>query len=234
MKNLKESRLGTTWVTNSGHVCKVVDYENSNNTYVQFNCGLILKVRWSHLVRGEIKYPSKLSNCGVGFIGVGGHNSITSKEAYSTWDQMLTRCYRGICKGYENCVVHEHWLNFQKFADWYYSQNDWDKKDCKGKSYCLDKDILGDGKIYSEQTCCFVPESLNKFLTNTKSATGAYRQGKKFLVRTRLSGVVGIFEDKTIAMLKYKETKLKDLEIILQKENYENQNIIKRLRGKFT
>ena len=62
---------------------------------------------------------------------------------------------------YENSTVHEDWHCFQTFAEWYYKE----LSDLKwnGKSY-LDKDVLGDGRIYSERFCCIVPFAIHTII----------------------------------------------------------------------
>ena len=80
---------------------------------------------------------------------------------YTCWRSMLSRCYGGQGRttrnrNYLNCAVCEEWLTFSNFKSWM-QQQDW-----QGKQ--LDKDILGDGKLYSPETCCFVSNTLNSFL----------------------------------------------------------------------
>lgn len=74
---------------------------------------------------------------------------------------MLRRCYDNTdisirAQSYKNCCsVHPDWHNFQVFADWYnYHYR---------KEFELDKDILTKGnKVYSPNTCCFVPREVNQ------------------------------------------------------------------------
>lgn len=96
---------------------------------------------------------------GCGALGVGYSSSSPFYEdgqdqIYNRWYSMLDRCYgKRFKKPYVNCRVSEAWHDFQKFAKWY-SENfveNWD----------LDKDILGNGMLYSEEYCCFVPREIN-------------------------------------------------------------------------
>jgi hypothetical protein len=71
---------------------------------------------------------------------------------------MLSRCYNKkvhlIQTTYKEAIVCEEWHNFQVFAEWFENnyKEDWQ----------LDKDILVKGnKIYSPETCCFVPQEIN-------------------------------------------------------------------------
>lgn len=77
---------------------------------------------------------------------------------YSRWKAMILRCYSGRQASYENTFVCEEWLTFSNFRKWMITQ-DWEGKE-------LDKDLLGDGTLYSPTNCTFVPSQVNKFMTN--------------------------------------------------------------------
>lgn len=140
---------------------------------------------------------SKKLTYGVGYNSTGKYtarvNGRVSKAHYS-WSNMMRRCY---CPKYQKkyptyigCTVADEWHDFQKFAQWFYSQKD------SGKSYALDKDLLiVNNKVYSPETCCFVPQELNKLLLNHASARGDLPQGvnirkssPKFRAKIRIGG----------------------------------------------
>lgn len=233
MRNLREERLYKIFTTKTGNSFQITGYLSSNRVEITFTCGNKKIVCWKHIQSGLIKYPNHRSNCGRGFIGFGEHNSVKSKDAYVKWDKMLTRCYRDIGQGYENCEVAEDWYNFQNFSQWFYSQPDFNRKDVNGKVYCLDKDILGCGKIYSETTCCLVPESLNKVLTGTVNARGYFQRGNCYSVKTIDSGTVGSFNSPELATKVYKETKRKDILTSAKREDFNDDRIITALLDKF-
>lgn len=80
---------------------------------------------------------------------------------YRVWTSMLTRCYgKRKIESYTRCEVFEGWLKFSDFRAWMEKQN-WDGNH-------LDKDLLGDGLLYSPQTCCFIPSAVNVFMTEKK------------------------------------------------------------------
>ena len=83
---------------------------------------------------------------------------------YDLWSNMLERCYsdkRTIKNNsYEGCTVSEYFLTLSNFIAWA------DKFGKPLKGWCLDKDILGNGKLYSEHTCCFVPNIINQVFTS--------------------------------------------------------------------
>lgn len=81
---------------------------------------------------------------------------------------MLKRCYsENLHKSsptYLDCEVCDEWKTFSNFRSWMESQ-DWEGKE-------LDKDLLGNGKLYSPDTCTFLPRIVNSFLLENKSRRG--------------------------------------------------------------
>lgn len=79
---------------------------------------------------------------------------------YTRWTGMLQRCYdkRFQAKNphYKGCRVCKPWLQFSNFKAWMESQ-DWEG--CE-----LDKDMMGNGKLYSPSKCCFIPRRVNTLL----------------------------------------------------------------------
>lgn len=100
-----------------------------------------------------------------------------STKEYSLWLTMLQRCYSSVYQkrrpSYSGCGVSENFKNFQWFAEWCNSQVGF-----RAKGYQLDKDIIFKGnKIYSENTCFFVPSKLNSFLTKREADRGEFPIG---------------------------------------------------------
>ena len=95
------------------------------------------------------------------------------------WNDMQTRCYNAKfykrCSEYEECSICQEWLeDKEKFFQWveenYYMVGD-ERMD-------LDKDILVKGnKIYSPETCVFVPHSINTLFLSCKKTRGEYLIG---------------------------------------------------------
>src|SRR5690606_9661936 len=68
--------------------------------------------------------------------------------------------------------------NFQEFCEWSVEQYGYSFEDTNGDMWSLDKDILFPGnKIYSVNTCCFVPNRVNKFFTSRKNYRSKYGIG---------------------------------------------------------
>lgn len=95
-------------------------------------------------------------------------------QSYYRWSNMIKRCYSlTIHKKYTTyigCTVCEEWKLYSNFKLWF------DKNYIDG--YELDKDILIDGnKIYSPETCCFVPRYINLLFTDSNKSRGLYPIG---------------------------------------------------------
>jgi len=92
---------------------------------------------------------------------------------FTTWSNMLTRCYNEkalvASPTYSRTNVCEQWLTFSNFKAWMETQ-DWQGKE-------LDKDLLGNGFIYSPDTCVFVDRLTNCFLLDCRSRAGLYKIG---------------------------------------------------------
>ena len=98
--------------------------------------------------------------------------------AYKCWISMLRRCYSANhYPTYAGCVVCDEWLRFSVFKKWYDQQGD-----VTGLS--LDKDILSGeliGKVYSPETCVFVPTGLNVLFVDHAKGRGKYPQGVDYM-----------------------------------------------------
>jgi hypothetical protein len=93
---------------------------------------------------------------------------------YAAWHHMLERCYsekwHNKYPTYTSCSVVKDWLRLSSFERWMLTQ-DW-----QGKQ--LDKDFLyPDNKLYSPDTCVFIDQRLNKFLTDRSALRGAHPLG---------------------------------------------------------
>lgn len=164
---------GSIFQSNSCGKVKVLKYVNSLKVLVKFlNTGYVKYVRKGCILDGVIKNPFNPSNCGKGYIGVGDYTTTKTgihNKIYKCWSHMMERCYSENFHSKENykgrsVKVCTEWLCYQEFARWYES------KYIDG--WCLDKDITK-SKVYSPETCCFLPVELNMFFTTRRH----YRNG---------------------------------------------------------
>ena len=102
-------------------------------------------------------------------------------RGYTIWQQMLFRCTeQGQAKNqsYTGCTVSDNFKSYTFFYEWCNKQVGFGNKDDNGKSWCLDKDILVKGnKLYSEDTCVFVPQRINTLLINSGAIRGEFPVG---------------------------------------------------------
>lgn len=213
-----KNRVGEKFITNKGYNIEIVEYFGAKNCSIKFNDGLILKnIQYDKIKRGKIANPHHRSVYNIGYLGVGNYESTINgipTRAYKAWSKMMTRSYdksyqkKGIT--YINCKVDLKWHNFQNFAKWFESNYI--------NGYVLDKDILIKGnKLYSEHTCCFVPQELNNLFVKRENDRGKYPigvseyKGKFTSKLSKYSNTInlGLFDTPILAFDKYKEEKEK-------------------------
>lgn len=107
-------------------------------------------------------------------IGTKINGNVVMHRAYSTWMEMLKRCYsnefHAIQPTYSGCYVSKEWLRFSSSYEWW--------KDNFVDGWQLDKDLIKQGnKIYSKDTCIYVPARINTFASGIGCRRGALRHG---------------------------------------------------------
>lgn len=154
---------------------KVVEISNRAMSFVKFlKTGTIKKAYNHHIRDGVVKDNFKPKSFGKGYIGDFKRNNDINRKCYQVWRGMLSRCYNERYHleqpTYIGCSVCDEWLNISNFKKWF------DENYIEG--WQIDKDILHKGnKVYSPQTCCFVPGIINSTFTKSKSARGLYPIG---------------------------------------------------------
>ena len=220
----KNNRLGEKYVTNQGYEIEIVEYFNNKNCTVKFDNGcVIIKVKYGSIKRGNVTNPLRISVFDRGFIGQGEFKSSNSgKETtyYTKWYNMFSRCYAQKQESYNNIEVCKEWYNFQNFAKWY--EENWKPEFMEG--WELDKDILEKGnKIYSPETCCFVPKEVNSLFIRTNKYNIAQTIDKNdgvftpYLSRHRKTISLGRFKTYEEAFQTYKTAKEKYIKEVADK-----------------
>lgn len=193
----KINRIGERNYNNFGSGMIIVDYRNWNDIDVYFPKyeWTVKGVQYDNFKKGNIKCPYEKRTYGVGCLGEGEYkvreNGKTTR-VYDTWKDMLRRCYsekeHKRHPTYINYKVGEEWLNFQNFAKWY-NENFYNVGNERME---LDKDILfKHNKIYSPETCIFVPHTINSLFTKRQnyrgeSVIGTYPFKGKYVVRCHI------------------------------------------------
>ncbi|WAW11513.1 hypothetical protein vBAcePPAc_0136 [Aeromonas phage vB_AceP_PAc] len=93
---------------------------------------------------------------------------------YDTWKNIINRSYNTKLHKtnptYKDVEVCTEWLVFSNFREWFI------KNHIDG--YHLDKDIFSkEVKIYSPETCIYIPVWLNSFITANGASRGKYKIG---------------------------------------------------------
>ena len=159
---------------------KILKYNDTANVEIQFlKTGYETVARLGDIKSGGVKDPYSPSVFGVGVVGTKyliRVNGILTKE-YELWVHMLQRCYSTTLKKqrptYEGCEVSDNFKSYEYFYEWCHNQTGFGND-----SWQLDKDLLIKGnKIYSENTCIFLPQEINKVLTKSTVSRGEYLIG---------------------------------------------------------
>ncbi len=184
-------KTGERNINNFGSEMIIVGYRKYSDIDVYFpQYDWVVKNRqYSDFKRGKISCPYEKSIYGVGYLGEGNYKSKENGKitrVYTTWHNMLNRCYdeefHKKQSTYIGCEVSEEFYNFQAFGDWD-SDNFYQ---IEGEKMCLDKDILyKHNKIYSPETCIYVPNTINLLFTKRQNDRGEsaigthhYKNGK--------------------------------------------------------
>ena len=172
MKKYSRGHIGERFTTKEGYDGIVIDGGSKGN-YVTIKINdWISEVTDYSIKNGSIKYPYHPSVLGKGYFGIGNYVSSvdgTKTSEYKIWRGILQRCYdpkwHQKHPSYSKTKVCHKWHDFQVFAHWF------NKNSIDG--FHLDKDLLsGVDKIYSPETCVFLPRKVNIFLTNAKNRKG--------------------------------------------------------------
>ena len=197
MSKNKIDRVGERGVNNFGSEMIIVRYRNVHNIDVYFpEYDWTYKgVYYKNFKKGNVKCPYERRIYEMGYIGEGKYKTGKNgrhTRCYNTWCHMLQRCYDEKCHKkyptYIDCETSEEFLNFQEFGKWYEDNY----YEVEGEKMCLDKDILiKHNKIYSPDTCVFVPEKINLLFVKKdndrgKSVIGTTPKDGKYQVNCSL------------------------------------------------
>ena len=210
---------GMVFKTNNCGSLVVIKYINSRNTLVKFiDTGYECIVDMRNIKSGEVKDKLLPSVQGVGILGDAPvrENGQLLKE-YKLWQDMLKRCYdskfHDTRPTYKDCSVSNNFKYYSYFKEWCNKQIGFAQD-----GFDLDKDILSRGnKVYSEDTCCFVPKEINNSFTVSTDQSSNYYVGVsynkncgKFYSRLNKFGkqnFLGYFDTEWEALNAYKEAK---------------------------
>ena len=234
MANVKYE-VGSVYSTKKYGDFIITNYVNANNINIKFlTTGYETKTCSSCIVCGEIRdryYPTVLD---IGVIGDEATRDVRGEKfkEYILWTHMLSRCYskrvHEKSPSYHDCTVSEKFKYYPFFKDWCNKQQGFNLVDADGNTFELDKDILIKGnKVYSEETCVFVPKEVNSVFPKCDRSRGIYPVGvnyhkasKKFVAQISYSKKkvhLGCFDTVEEAFLVYKKAKEHQIKSIAEK-----------------
>jgi len=223
-KNTPNIIPGYTFKNNIGLTAVVTKVIDNTRIKVKFLDGTDFEdyYKLSHLNVGVFKNPMHPTVHGIGFFGAKLKDNYTKTKYHrmimGIWVKMLSRCYNREDNAYgyygaKGITVANDWLNFQNFLSWCVINN-WNT-DC-----AIDKDLLspkdGSSKIYSKETCCLIPQSLNTKLVLPLNPSFCHRSNGvgKFIARVTENGkrrVIGAYENASDAIMAYKLAKEREV-----------------------
>ena len=200
---------------------KILKYNDKKNVEIQFlKTGFETTVELGSIRNGGVKDRYLPSVYGVGVIGdkyPSKVNGVLTKE-YKLWTSMLVRCYSDNSKKrrptYEGCEVSNNFKSYEYFYEWCNKQVGFGVE-----GFELDKDLLIKGnKVYSENSCVFIPVEINSLLIKRENMRGKYLIGvcwsktaNAFVSRvSRNKGMqehLGVFNTELEAFNAYKQAK---------------------------
>lgn len=169
-------KVGQTYINRQGSEINVLEYENSTRILVEIG-----KTKYQQYVHAgnliSLNVHDKFAPSVAGK-GIFGDAVVDVKsQVYTSWAGMLKRCYTFYEDkprariNYEGCEVHEDFVYLPDYINWY-------NKQIVEPKWHLDKDLLVKGnKVYSPDTCVFLPRALNTFLTLRGNDRGPYPLG---------------------------------------------------------
>lgn len=127
------------------------------------NTGYITETDLKEVRTGEIKDRSLPLVYGIGIIGKKYPSKIDGKVvfSYSLWKDILRRVTSD--QSYKKCGISDNFKAYEYFHEWCL-----DTSNSNREGWEIDKDLFsGKMKIYSEDTCVFLPSKINNFLVKT-------------------------------------------------------------------
>ena len=210
---------GEIFKTHSYGDLVITNYVSSREVYVKFvKTGYETVTNFGNIKKGIVRDKLLPSVYGVGIVG-NEPTSLCGKDVkeYMVWCGMLRRCYSENCHlsqpTYKDCTTSNNFNYYPYFKEWCEKQVGFGNE-----GWHLDKDILVKGnKVYSEDTCCFVPAEINFLILKCKKSRGKnligvcyHKRDKKYasiFTNSKKSNHLGYFDTEIEAFIAYKEAK---------------------------
>lgn len=229
-------KVGEKFLLNTGEVVEVIKYVGAvKGVTVRFEEGNTVVCSSKELRAGYVKNPLRNSVLGKACIGEGAYDARSLE--YRHWMHMLQRVYLPELHikhpNYSDAAICTDWHNFQNFAQWCQIADGFSKTCEDGRVFCLDRDLLyPNNKLYSPETCCFIPNCINVGLEGRKRSktsglpTGVFwHKATNGYIVSVSSGSnqqhIGCFRDLTQAKFEYNKAKTDILVELAQKYRWQ-------------
>ena len=171
---------GKVYPSNRFGDIKILEYKNNKQVVIMFlNTGFITEESMGVIRSGHIRDNEAFPVYKVGVMDIPNElqKGKPKPREYSIWNGIRQRCYnennRDNLMSYKGIKMSDNFKLYSYFKEWCHKQIGFNED-----GWHLDKDILVKGnKVYSEDTCCFVPPEINCTITNNKSVRGQFPQG---------------------------------------------------------
>lgn len=216
-------KVGDVFHTKKGYKIVVTRRVSTRQVEVEFQTPVKYKVvvGTTNLRGGAIKNLFAPNVEGIGYIGFAKVSG--NSKCYSSWRGILKRVSENANAkdkvNYGDCSVCPEWLNLEVFSEWYNTQ-------IVQEGWAIDKDLLVKGnKVYSPDTCIFLPPEINTFLTdrsNHRGSTpiGVCHRNQKFEARCTSGGknnYLGVYNTPEEAFSVYREFKISRAILLMDK-----------------
>ena len=171
--------IGATYPSNNYGEFVVLDKVGINRYSIKFfNTGSITTASSDAIQSGRVKDKYFPLVAGIGYVG-SFDGKVSSKEImpfYSSWNDMINRCYNKNDKDYKyygalGITVDSRWHNFGNYYEDIKLLPNYNKKLLYPREYQLDKDYLQlhipkSQRIYSRHTCMWISKYDNTMIMN--------------------------------------------------------------------
>jgi len=179
-----KGRTGMTKINDKGKKMTIVEYYGRGNIMVKFEGeDHLVKSTYALFEKAYIQSYIDSLKYGHGILGDEhmGDKDTKQFDSYKCWSSMLERCYCKQTKAeyptYVEVTCCDSWLYYTNFKKWY----DENIYYIEGQKMQLEKDILHkNNKIYSPDTCVFVPQRINNIFLKRGAERGKYPIGVGF------------------------------------------------------
>ena len=186
-RRVKKDRVGETGYNNKNELMKIIEYNTYRDIVVEFqdeykSC---IHTSYQKFKDGCVSNPYGNTKRGEYKIGEYGRGNNKNKLSYWHWNAMISRCHDNYFlekePSYKQCTICEEWREYSSFDKWF-NENYYEIENEKME---LDKDILFKGnKIYSPETCIFVPKNINLLFVKSDAKRGDYPIGVNYNKRS--------------------------------------------------